>query len=176
MNLRIIAGNPPATDRFSHSVKTPWELSSLYTTALSIYMYIDSIFSLYYLKTLKMTLAFRKENVAHPRGVLSEVRWWYKCGPRLQKEPARAYLSGPDGAGPDAPACPSLQRGSCWGSASAGRGPGGGNGRCPSRCRWCRPGSWSAGLAPWACSCPPPSADLGREKGRSANCLYSKIV
>lgn len=104
-----------------------------------------------------------KEVVAHPTAVLSEVKWWSRCGPRLRRERARACLLGPDGAGPDA-ACSSLPLGSCWASGSAGRGPGGGNGRCPSLCRWCHPSSWSAGLAPWACSCPSPCADLGREK------------
>lgn len=128
-------------------MEKPWELSSLHFR--------------------KMTLALRKENAAHPTGVLSEVRWWSRCGPRLQRELARACWSGPDGAAPDAPACPSLPRGSCWASGSAGRGPGDGSGRCRSRCRWCHPGSWSAGLAPWACSCPPPCADLGSEKARS---------
>lgn len=145
----------------------PRALSSLDTTMLSIYMYIDSIFWSILIETiLKMTLAFQKENIAHPTGVLSEVRWWYQCGSRLQREQAQACLLGPDGAAPDAPACPSLQQGSCWVFGSAGQGPGGGNGRCRSRCRWCRPGSWSAGLAPWACSCLPPCADLGREKVR----------
>lgn len=130
----------------------PTMLCSHQTTLLNIYVDTDATWN-----------NPCKEVVAHPTGVLSEVKWWSRCGPRLRREWARACLLGPDGAGPDA-ACSSLPRGSCWASGSAGRGPGGGNGRCPSLCRWCHPSSWSAGLAPWACSCPPPCADLGREK------------
>lgn len=113
------------------------------------------------LKRVKSKPVHQHDMFSYLTEVLSEVMLLFLCGPPLRRDSVLGCLSGRVGAALGTSACLCRQQGFGWGSASAERGPGGGSVHCLSLCLWYHPGSWSAGPAPWAYSCPPPCADLG---------------